>query len=777
MSAATANNRLEMFLALNAEAFNKGLNAAGSSVSHLSGNATSAFAKTKDSLGENVTTINKYNDGLRNQGGILQTLGGHVGALVGAMAASFSVLAGMEKLVEVAREFDKINAGLITATGSTEKAKVAFAAIQDFAAKTPYGLNQVSESFIKLVNFGLDPSERALKSYGNSSSALGKDLNQMIEAVADAATGEFERLKEFGIKSKSEGDKVSFTFRGVTETVGKNAKEIEEYLIRLGEVNFADAMANRMATLDGAMSNLGDAWNKLFLSIAQSGVGDEITKVVRAVTSGLDEISAMLTSGQLVAALQAYLEQWKAWGDDVVFTINYVYDIFAQTFGSTSGALKGDWQATIGFLIDAFKQFPENIRALVGLVTVYVASSFDEIKAKVTWLIDSVKAIFTDKTLEEASDAYLQQIKNINEAREESLDIIEKERSAATNSYDQQIDKAQELRREYDKTQEAGKNAAEDRLKEFRVADDSDIDAKEAQKKQSSAAVDETKATIESLAAAEQEWKEIEAKRDLTTDEKRKRSKEKAQARELEAQKAELEEQQNSGNYGYDPYYERESGPPRDPNKIYVTETWEEETVDATQKQEEEYAQLFAANAAREKEGIKKSTGSISAHGGALTEEEWQSLTKAQQDFLVADAMSQHSSYDYFSNKTGDRFKNVISPELKLDHLAQAALQTLGQNQRQEEQKAWLADVVNYGLQNVAMLSMQGSGMFGDIPTYVNTMLSTMDEDGNLKQQKTTQPPPSNIHELKFTGGSLTGSQTDIDALLDLLAQAGMSAA
>ena len=36
------------------------------------------------------------------------------------------------------------------------------------------------------VNLGLTPSEAALKSYGDTSAALGKDLSQMIEAVADA---------------------------------------------------------------------------------------------------------------------------------------------------------------------------------------------------------------------------------------------------------------------------------------------------------------------------------------------------------------------------------------------------------------------------------------------------------------------------------------------------------------------------------------------------------------------------------------------------------------
>ena len=71
------------------------------------------------------------------------------------------------------------------------------------AQTTPYSLQQAVDGFTKLVNLGLTPSEAALQSYGDTSAALGKDLSQMIEAVADAATGEFERLKEFGIKAKT----------------------------------------------------------------------------------------------------------------------------------------------------------------------------------------------------------------------------------------------------------------------------------------------------------------------------------------------------------------------------------------------------------------------------------------------------------------------------------------------------------------------------------------------------------------------------------------------
>jgi phage tail tape-measure protein len=185
-------------------------------------------------------------------------------AAIGAMAASLATVGASMKTISVAREFDKINASLVTMTGSQDAADRAFARIQNFAATTPFDLAQVANAFTKLTSLGLNPSEEALESYGNTASAMGMDLNQMIEAVADATTGEFERLKEFGIKARSEGDNVSLTFQGVSTTIGKNAAEIEEYLMRIGQVEFAGANAERAATLDGAISNLGDSFDSLF---------------------------------------------------------------------------------------------------------------------------------------------------------------------------------------------------------------------------------------------------------------------------------------------------------------------------------------------------------------------------------------------------------------------------------------------------------------------------------------------------------------------------------
>lgn len=147
---------------------------------------------------------------------------GGMGKLGALMATAF---VGKE-ITNTITKFEKLEASLRTITGSADNASTAFGFIQDFAATTPFQLEEVTEAFIKLKALGLTPSKEALISYGNTATAMGKSLNQMIEAVADATTGEFERLKEFGIKAKTEGDNVTFTFQGVSTTVGKNAAEI-----------------------------------------------------------------------------------------------------------------------------------------------------------------------------------------------------------------------------------------------------------------------------------------------------------------------------------------------------------------------------------------------------------------------------------------------------------------------------------------------------------------------------------------------------------------------
>ena len=231
-----------------------------------------------------------------------------MGKAVLGLASALGTMAVAGKIIGVAREFDIVSASLKTVTGSTEGAQRAFNQIQEFAATTPYDLQQVSNAFVKLMAFGLDPSEEALTSYGNTASAMGKDLNQMIEAVADAATGEFERLKEFGIKARQEGDQVSLTFRGTTTTIKKSSEEIQKYLLAIGSTEFGGAMDERAKTLDGAISNLADSIDVLFLTIAKGDQGI-MNDFVRMTTEGIEGITDAISLANGTAGIDLQLEQ------------------------------------------------------------------------------------------------------------------------------------------------------------------------------------------------------------------------------------------------------------------------------------------------------------------------------------------------------------------------------------------------------------------------------------------------------------------------------------
>ena len=191
--------------------------------------------------------------------------------LLGGAMAALGVGALVSNFARTVTESERLKGSLKTMTGSTEDAAFAFSELERFASQTPFTLDQSVEGFIKLKALGLDPSERALRSYGNTSAAMGKDMMQMIEAVADASTGEFERLKEFGIKASKQGDQVSLTFQGLTTTIGNSSEEIQNYLLEIGETKFGTAMEDQMKALPGLLSNLSDNVSALFRKIGDVG--------------------------------------------------------------------------------------------------------------------------------------------------------------------------------------------------------------------------------------------------------------------------------------------------------------------------------------------------------------------------------------------------------------------------------------------------------------------------------------------------------------------------
>ncbi len=262
-------------------------------------------------------------------------------------AAEATVLASV---IKTSAEFERYATQLETIEGSSAKAARSMDWITDFTAKTPFELDQVTASFVKLKAFGIDPiANDTLTTLGDTAAAMGKSLDQAVEALADAATGEFERLKEFGIKARVEGDKVSFAYTQNGQEMVAAADRTSQEMIRhtlLGIWNdkYAGGMDKLSKTWEGMVSNLSDNWTIFKKNIGDAGVFnaakgslgvllDELNKNDEAVKLLAQDISDGLVSSMEVGIV-ATAEISKA-----LVALGTIDDVVRLGIDKTAGAV------------------------------------------------------------------------------------------------------------------------------------------------------------------------------------------------------------------------------------------------------------------------------------------------------------------------------------------------------------------------------------------------------------------------------------------------------
>ena len=217
-------------------------------------------------------------------------------ALAGAFSVGAFVSFGKEVLA-VTAEFEKFGAVLGNTLGSDALAKLKLKEIEEFAAKTPFSVSELTASFVKLANQGFKPTGDEMRRLGDLASSTGKSFDQLAEAILDAQTGEFERLKEFGIRAQDAGDKVIFTFKGVQTTVDKSSEAIRNYVTSLGDAEgVSGSMAVISETLTGKISNLGDSWDQMLVSIGSntSGVFSSVISIISEAVNSITEFNKEL---------------------------------------------------------------------------------------------------------------------------------------------------------------------------------------------------------------------------------------------------------------------------------------------------------------------------------------------------------------------------------------------------------------------------------------------------------------------------------------------------
>lgn len=240
------------------------------------------FDKLTDAEKKAVDETKKLNDQLKKTGqeggqsvkGVgneMSNLSGIVKSGAGLLAGFFAVSSLKDFAVQVfnvTAEFQKLSAVLTNTLGSNSAAKGAMTNIQEFAKTTPFSVQELTASFVKLANQGFQPSIDQMRKLGDLASSTGMTFDQLAEAIIDAQVGEFERLKQFGVRAKKEGENVIFSFKEVETQVKNNNAAIREYLIGLGDyAGVAGSAAAISGTLGGSVNNLGDAWDSLLNTI------------------------------------------------------------------------------------------------------------------------------------------------------------------------------------------------------------------------------------------------------------------------------------------------------------------------------------------------------------------------------------------------------------------------------------------------------------------------------------------------------------------------------
>ena len=226
-----------------------------------------------------------------------------------------------QKIIAVRSQFQQLEIAFGTMLKSKEKANELMAQMTDLAAKTPFGLQEVSEGAKRLLAFQVPAEEvtETLRRMGDVAAGLGVPMGQLIhvygqvKAQGKLMTNDLYQFMNAGIPIIAELSKV----------VGKSETEIKD-MVSAGKIGFAEVqavikgmtdegglfynlMAEQSKTLSGQLSNLEDNF---------ANVLNEIGKATEGIASGAISSVAFLvenyqTLGKVIAGLIATYGAYK----------------------------------------------------------------------------------------------------------------------------------------------------------------------------------------------------------------------------------------------------------------------------------------------------------------------------------------------------------------------------------------------------------------------------------------------------------------------------------
>jgi tape measure domain-containing protein len=276
-------------------------------------------------------------------------------------------------LINTGSRFEDMSVQINTLMGSIEEGEKATAWIKDFATKTPADIEGITQGFIKLKAFGIDPMNGSYQAIIDQTAKLGFSQEKM-EGVILA-------LGQAWTKQKLQGEEaLQLIERGVpvwdllSEATGRTAvelqnmaskgqlgrKEIELLMKAMGE-NSKGAADEAMKTWTGLVSNLKDMWLNFVNDINEAGVLDYMKQQLKEL---LDQVNAMAKDGRL-----------KQYAESIASSIITIASSLKQFMASVVGDFEGSIRAT-GAMIGALKIAINGFTAGVKVIGMGVSAFF-----------------------------------------------------------------------------------------------------------------------------------------------------------------------------------------------------------------------------------------------------------------------------------------------------------------------------------------------------------------------------------------------------------------
>nr|DAJ56863.1 MAG TPA: tail tape measure protein [Caudoviricetes sp.] len=219
----------------------------------------------------------------------------------------------IKQVVAVRSQFQQLEISFGTMLKSKEKANALMAQMADLAAKTPFGLEEVSEGAKRLLAFQVPAEEvtETLRRMGDVAAGLGVPMGQLIhvygqvKAQGKLMTNDLYQFMNAGIPIIAELSKV----------VGKSETEIKD-MVSAGKIGFPEVqaviknmtnegglffnlMAEQSKSLGGQISNLGDSFDQMLNDIGKASEG-YISGAIQGVTFLVENYK---TLGKVIAGL------------------------------------------------------------------------------------------------------------------------------------------------------------------------------------------------------------------------------------------------------------------------------------------------------------------------------------------------------------------------------------------------------------------------------------------------------------------------------------------